>query len=68
MILAKFFIVVAFDGVYVYTMELFPTVIRFVYFNWECDIRTEKGDCEQHIERHFDNKINSDKFGLELVT
>ena len=30
-ILAKFFVFISFDAVYVYAAELFPTVIRYQY-------------------------------------
>ena len=31
MILAKLFITISFDGVYLYTVELFPTSVRYLY-------------------------------------
>ena len=31
MILAKLFISISFDGVYLYTVELFPTSVRYLY-------------------------------------
>ena len=32
MILAKLFITISFDGVYLYTVELFPTSVRYLYY------------------------------------
>lgn len=31
MVWAKFWIMISFDGVYIYSSELFPTVVRYVY-------------------------------------